>query len=225
MEDKLTSRQAAQLQKYRDRVLDGGPRRQSLFRALVRVIGLLWLRVRVEGEAPQEAVVMVSNHSGALDVFAMERLQRWKKPRGIVMGNAGLFKQPWAAAILSSIGCFPVVRGGADKAALQTAEMALRNGASLTVFPEGTWFPDGKLRPFKQGAARIALQAEVPVLPVYLEGADHHWRALIPKRVKIRVLVGEPIQPEGDPEQLTEKMREAVLELQAKAAGPAESRG
>lgn len=219
MEDKLTPGQQKQLQKYRDRVLGGGPGRQSAIRALVRLIGLVWLRVKVEGEVPRGAMVMVSNHSGALDVFGMERLQRWKKPRGIVMGNAGLFKKKWSAAILSSIGCFPVVRGGSDKPALNTAELALRNGACLTVFPEGTWYPDGQLRPFKQGAARIALQAEVPVLPVYLQGADHHWRALIPKRVKIRVLVGDPIPAEGSPEQLTQKIRQAVIELQQKASG------
>ena len=213
MEDKLTPGQAAQLQKYRERVLHGGPRRQWIGRTLVRLAGLIWLRVKVEGEVPPGAAVMVANHSGALDVFGMERLQKWGNPRGIVMGKAGLFKKRWSAELLSSIGCFPVIRGGADNQAIETSEQALANGASLSVFPEGSWFPDGNIRPFKQGAARIALQAGVPLLPIYLKGTQRHWRALTPKRVKITVIVGKPIQPQGSAEQLTEKAQQAVTSL------------
>ena len=217
MQDNLTKQQLAKLLVYHSRVRSqgGGPRRQWIGRALVRLSGLLWLRIKVEGEVPAGAMVMIANHSGGLDVFPMERLQKWRAPRGVVMGKAPLFASNPAAELLSSIGCFPVARGASDKQALLTALAALKAGATVSLFPEGKWVPGDEVGPFKNGAARLALEASVPILPVYISGAHDHWRAIMPKRVSIKVTVGKPIAPEGDAEQLTEQARQAVLKLRS----------
>ncbi len=65
--------------------------------------------------------------------------------------------------------------GGTLKA-MKQALRALRDGAALTVFPEGAReFADGEILPFKTGAVRIALEAGVPILPVTVHGGNRIW--------------------------------------------------
>jgi len=74
-------------------------------------------------------------------------------------------------------GAFPVSleRVGVVKA-LKKAREVLRNGDTLVVFPEGSReFSDGRLLPFKTGAAKIAVDAGVPILPVTIRGANRVW--------------------------------------------------
>ncbi|NNF00250.1 MAG: 1-acyl-sn-glycerol-3-phosphate acyltransferase, partial [Pyrinomonadaceae bacterium] len=74
-------------------------------------------------------------------------------------------------------GAFPVSleRVGIAKA-LKKAREVLRNGDTLVVFPEGSReFSDGRLLPFKTGAAKIAVDAGVPILPVTIRGANRVW--------------------------------------------------
>ena len=78
-------------------------------------------------------------------------------------------------------------------------KVAAERGYSLLVFPEGTRSRDGNLLPFKKGAARIAIDTQLPLLPVILEGSDRIMRAdskwIHPGHVHVRVL--EPIETEG----------------------------
>ena len=74
-------------------------------------------------------------------------------------------------------GAFPVSleRVGIVKA-LRKAREVLKNGDTLVVFPEGSReFTDGKLLEFKTGAAKIAVDAGVPILPVTIVGANKVW--------------------------------------------------
>lgn len=104
-------------------------------------------------------------------------------------------------------------------AALRNAAEILRAGASLVCFPEGTRSRDGALRSFKNGAFAVAIEAQVPVVPVAIEGAG----AVLPSggfRVRpgtIRVRLGQPIETVGRlPEErgaLARQARAAVLAL------------
>ena len=79
--------------------------------------------------------------------------------------------------LIKYLGSFPVSPevGGTLKA-MKEALRALRSGAALTIFPEGgRESADGKMLPFKTGAARIALQAGVPILPVTITGGNRIW--------------------------------------------------
>lgn len=74
-------------------------------------------------------------------------------------------------------GAFPVSleRVGVVKA-LKKAREVLRNGDTLVVFPEGSRaYSDGRMLPFKTGAAKIAVDAGVPILPVTIRGANKVW--------------------------------------------------
>jgi 1-acyl-sn-glycerol-3-phosphate acyltransferase len=79
--------------------------------------------------------------------------------------------------LIKYLGAFPVdTRRGTTKNILRESLSALKDGATLLVFPEGARsFPDGKLQEFKTGAVRIALEANVPILPVTVKGANRVW--------------------------------------------------
>ena len=79
--------------------------------------------------------------------------------------------------LISYLGAFPVsMEVGGTLKAMKTALSSLREGAALTVFPEGAReFADGKMLPFKTGAIRIAIQAGVPILPVTISGGNKIW--------------------------------------------------
>jgi long-chain acyl-CoA synthetase len=80
--------------------------------------------------------------------------------------------------------------------AMQIGALGLRNGKVLLVFPEGTRTIDGKLAEFKKGAAILAVELGVPVVPVGLTGAFEMWpRGGNFKRHPVRVVFGKPIDP------------------------------
>lgn len=87
------------------------------------------------------------------------------------------FGWPVIGPLIAYLGAFPVsMEVGGTLRAMKHALRALRDGAALTVFPEGERaFADGKMLDFKTGAVRIALQAGVPILPVTISGGDRIW--------------------------------------------------
>jgi len=74
------------------------------------------------------------------------------------------------------LGAIPVNLERGSKESLKQAVKALREGATLTIFPEGEReFSDGKMLEFKSGAIKIAMLANVPILPVTIRGANKIW--------------------------------------------------
>ncbi|MEZ5425766.1 MAG: lysophospholipid acyltransferase family protein [Pyrinomonadaceae bacterium] len=79
--------------------------------------------------------------------------------------------------LIHYLGAFPVGFNRKDFIkASRTALKALQEGATLVIFPEGEReFSDGRLLPFKAGAVRMAMDAEVPILPVTIRGGNRVW--------------------------------------------------
>lgn len=79
--------------------------------------------------------------------------------------------------LIRYLGAFPVsMEVGGTLKAMKEALRALRDGAALTVFPEGAReFADGEFFAFKTGVVRIALQADVPIMPVTINGGNRIW--------------------------------------------------
>jgi 1-acyl-sn-glycerol-3-phosphate acyltransferase len=122
----------------------------------------------------------------------------------------------------------PVSRGNVREEAEQSvaaAADALRSGLHITVFPEGTRSPDGRLLPFKKGAFFLAEETGAPIIPVVISGT----REMMPKGT-LRIKPGEahvqflaPIRPgdAGSRYELVERVRaamEAELERQRAAS-------
>lgn len=125
-----------------------------------------------------KGLLIVANHQTYLDPFLIcapikrkFRFMAWDKA-------FDWFLVGW---LIKYLGAFPVdTTRGTTKSVLRESLGALRDGATLLVFPEGARsFPDGKLQEFKTGAARIALEADVPILPVTVKGANRVWSQTI----------------------------------------------
>jgi len=74
------------------------------------------------------------------------------------------------------LGAWPLALEGSDPAAIRTSLQWLRNGGVVVIFPEGARSTDtGALDRFKAGAVRLAMEAQVPVLPVTIKGGNRVW--------------------------------------------------
>lgn len=93
------------------------------------------------------------------------------------MAFAPAFGLPIVGPLIKYIGAFPVPHDSKTTVgAMKEALRSLRDGAILTIFPEGAReFRDGEMLEFKTGAVRIAIQADVPILPVTISGGNRVW--------------------------------------------------
>ena len=148
------------------------------------------------------------------------------------MVKESLFRYPVLGYVLRKLRQIPVARGSADAAkSLKHAEEALREGACVVVYPEGTVTRDPDLWPMvgKTGVARLALATGVPVIPVAHWGAQEllpygkETRPRLLPRKTFRVLVGPPVdlsKYQGQPIRGT-VLREATADIMAAITAPA----
>lgn len=192
-------------------------------RSVLAAAGVRHEAVGLEHIPEQGNVVFVSNHQSHYD--ALVNLAHIRKHTRYV-AKSELFRIPVFGAALRRSGNIRVERtgGGGDRARLTDAVTALRERVSVLFFAEGTRSTDGRLRPFKKGAATLAIQAGVPVVPMAVSGT----RLILPKGgravrwgQRVALVVGEPIPTQGltlkDRDALTRKLEDAVAQLYAEA--------
>jgi 1-acyl-sn-glycerol-3-phosphate acyltransferase len=114
------------------------------------------------------------------------------------------FERPVVGWGLRKIGQIAIRRGFGDWEAIETSAEVLKRGMLAGIAPEGSVGGGTKLGAGQKGAARIALMAGVPVIPVGLWGTNLRWpesglRLGAPVRPTVAVVFGEPIPAEGDP--------------------------
>jgi 1-acyl-sn-glycerol-3-phosphate acyltransferase len=186
----------------------------AVIRLGVRAAGIRVRIVGVENVPVGEACIFLSNHVSNLDPPVL-------LPSEPGMTSVFLKKELMKIPLLGTamrMGKFvPVARGRsreeAEKSVAAAAE-ALRFGLNVTIFPEGTRSPDGKLLPFRKGAFFLAAQSGAPMVPVVIRGTAQMMRKgslkIIPGDVEVRFLPA--IRPEKDatPEELMEKVRAAM---------------
>jgi 1-acyl-sn-glycerol-3-phosphate acyltransferase len=175
------------------------------------------VRSEVQGleRLPAGNAVYVCNHQSNFDpVLIFASLGKHLR----FVAKRELFEIPFFGAALRATGMIPVDRGGSerDKEALGHAVEAVRSRVSILFFAEGTRDPEGLLRPFKKGAAVLAIQAQVPLVPLAVAGTKDvmHKKSLLIHGSRPTVLVvGEPIATTG----MTLERRDALND-QAHAA-------
>lgn len=154
------------------------------------------LRVRGRKNVPRMGgCVVAANHASFLDPPILGASIRFRAVR--FMARDSLFRVRWLGWFLRHVLVIPLSRERGDVAALRQGIAALKSGAMLGLFPEGTRSPDGELHPAKGGIGFLISKAGVPVVPVYIDGS---YRALprhrrFPRPARIRVFIGEPIPP------------------------------
>lgn len=184
------------------------------------VFGLEGLKFKVVGEenipATGGAVIAV-NHTGYLD-FTYAGLPPRKVKRYIrFMAKKEVFDNKISGPIMRSLKHIPVDRG-AGAGSYQAAVADLRKGELVGVYPEATISRSFEIKEFKSGAARMAIEAGVPIIPTVIWGAQRVWTKGFPKRLgrtntPISIAVGKPIEPVGPPSELTEKLHSVMQEM------------
>ena len=143
-------------------------------------------------------VLLVSNHQSYLDPM----LATLALPRQCsYMARDSLFAKPMFRVLIESLNAFPVRRGEADLRAVKETLRRLRDGYAVLLFPEGTRSAGGQMGPIQPGVAMIARRADVPVVPVAIDGAYDVWprnRALprLPVTQPVHVKYGQPFSVE-----------------------------
>lgn len=165
---------------------------------------LVKLRVHRRDLLPQQgAFVLAPNHYSEIDplITAVAVFRTGRLPR--FMAKESLFKVPVLGWILKKTGMIPVQRAstrGSAQATLQHAEALAASGRGVIVYPEGTLTRDPDLWPMrgKTGAVRLALEANVPLIPAAGWGAQevlprYGKMRFWPLRKRVDFVIGEPI--------------------------------
>jgi 1-acyl-sn-glycerol-3-phosphate acyltransferase len=183
------------------------------------VNGVFRLRVSgIEHVPPGGGVVVSSQHRSNFDAFLiglpMDRPLRF-------MAKAELYRFPPMAWLVRSMGAFKVERNRSDTAALDMAIDLVREGWAVAIYPEGTRNKHGAAPPRPHtGAARAALAAGAPMIPVAIRGVDE-VRLFPPHLPRFDCVFGPPLRTDDLAElenrvaarHLTERWAEAVADL------------
>ena len=158
---------------------------------------------------PREGgVVLAVNHLHWIDIPAIGTLC----PRRIVfLAKAEAHEVPGFGQLMRSMGTLSVRRGESDREALRLARRAVRDNQLLGIFVEGTRQLSGRPGEAKAGAAMIAMQEGVPVLPAAVYGS-YGWT--VRDRGPVSVAWGEPMRFEHLPRN-SRGYKEATVEIQA----------
>ncbi len=136
----------------------------------------LWFNWRFEGleNIPSEGPALVAcNHTSYFDplAHALAIVTAHRRPR--FLAKQELYEKWFMRNLLTGAGQIPVARGTGSRAPVEAAVKALGEGEVVMIYPEGTVTgnPDHTPMQGKTGVARIALQADVPVIPLAVWGS------------------------------------------------------
>jgi 1-acyl-sn-glycerol-3-phosphate acyltransferase len=181
---------------------------------------LFRLRARGREHLPDSGYVLAANHNSNFDPWPLG-LPLFPRRYLRFMAKSELFWTPFKQFAIAA-GAFPVRRGEADTEAIETAVELCRDGHIVVMFPEGTRRKKGMRKKYEArahtGAARIALQAGVPLVPAGIVGTDRLGRL-----AQLRVEYGPPV-PLDDlvgrddaPQVATARLMVAIGELERSA--------
>jgi 1-acyl-sn-glycerol-3-phosphate acyltransferase len=187
-------------------------RRQAV---VIQALNPLW-RFKTHGDHPKDMrrpYVVVSNHESFVDMLLISHLpweMKW-------LSKSEFFKIPFIGWQMSLAGDVKLVRGDAKSVvtAMKDCAVWLDREVSVMIFPEGTRSVSGELGEFKEGAFRLAVDKQLPVLPLVVHGSrsalrKHDWRFGVSNA---DVYVLDPIETTGLTRADVPELRDRVREL------------
>jgi len=171
-----------------------------LWSFIVLSINPLW-RIKVSGREkinPKKVYIMVSNHQSGADIIVLFLL--WAHFKWVA--KKSLFYYPFIGWNMFLNRYIALERGKSSSMRKMMADAArtLAEGNSLMIFPEGTRSKNGQIQPFKTGAFHLAIDNQIPVLPIAIQGTSQAIRKggfLINKNFNIYAKVLDPIPYES----------------------------
>lgn len=168
----------------------------ALGRPTIGLAARLGSRLKVYGKdrVPREGgLVVASNHFHWLDPAILGVAS----PRVVYyMAKIEAHRAPGLGTFIRAFGCFPVRRGESDRDAVRTMRRVVAEGKALGLFVEGSRQRSGKPGLVQPGAAMVALQEDVPIIPVAIHGTQW-WKP--GSRQPVSIAWGEPMRLEGIP--------------------------
>ena len=202
----------------------------SLVKPLLRAQGLRITVIGAENIPAQGGAVLTMNHTGYWD-FIIAGITAHIRGRRLIrfLAKKEVFDVPVVGKALRQMKHISVDRSARDGKSAREGVEALRNGSLVGLFPEATISRSFELKEFKTGAARMANEAGVPLVPVANWGAHRIWtKDLKPRRgrkhLPVVIYVGEPLELTGDAKHDTQRLKDKTQELldQARATYDAE---
>jgi 1-acyl-sn-glycerol-3-phosphate acyltransferase len=147
-------------------------------------------------------VILAANHLSYMDIFAISLFADSARRYPVFLAKSSLFSIPVLGTVIGRLGQLPVYRGQSDAALVlkQAAQLAARNDACVIFYPEATVTRDPEKWPMvaKNGVARLALEAGIPVVPVAHWGAQRilPYGKFVPRflpRKTVQVVAGPPV--------------------------------
>lgn len=173
--------------------------------------------------------IVVANHTSHMDGLALNAALpnriRWNvysgaaADRWFVKGRKELVMQPWYQSL--AMGSFPIQRGGGSRA-LDYPKWLLDQGCNLIIFPEGTRSTSRSMAKFRHGVSILALEKQVPVVPVFLTGLRNirpkGSRELVPGPAGATVLDPIYFEPGTSVPDATRRIYDALNEVHQRVA-------
>lgn len=170
---------------------------------IVRPVLNLVMNNKWEGteKLPKGGFIAVPNHCTEIDPLVIGHMLYSQKRAPHFLAKSGLFKVPVVGAVLHATKQIPVERStaGANRS-LRLAQEIVAEGGAIIIYPEGTLTRDPDLWPMKghTGAARLALESGIPVVPMAHWGAHELFPRyakrfnLFPRKTS-RIRIGDPV--------------------------------
>ncbi|HEX4654970.1 MAG TPA: lysophospholipid acyltransferase family protein, partial [Mycobacteriales bacterium] len=186
---------------------------------LFRVLGFRFDMRGIENLPADGGAVLASNHVSYFD-FMFVGLTGFRRGKRLVrfMAKDAVFRHRVSGPLMRGMHHIPVDRA-AGAAAYKHAVAALQRGEIVGVFPESTISRSFVPRPLKSGAARMALEAGVPLIPVVVWGGQRVWtvgrRPKLRRRIPVSIWVDEPLPAVAgeSPAELTARLAVRLREL------------
>ncbi|HRI66945.1 MAG TPA: 1-acyl-sn-glycerol-3-phosphate acyltransferase [Polyangium sp.] len=175
-----------------------------------------WWKIEFVGKErlPKGGSVFVANHQSLADILVSFGLSTQYR----FVSKAILFKTPLVGWSMKLCGYIPLVRGdGASaRAMLDQCRYWIRKGIPVYIYPEGTFNKGDRLLPFRRGAFVLAMEENVPIVPIAISGTPglvFEDSPLMSFTANVRVEILDPILPEtfgDDPAALGARAREQI---------------
>lgn len=161
--------------------------------------------------------VVAMNHISYIDYLPAGLATRQRRRRIRYMLKKEMLDVRTVEWLIRHTRCIPVDRS-AGAGAYAEAVRSLRAGELVGVFPEATISRSFELKEFKSGAVRMALEAQVPIVPLIIWGSQRMWtkdhpKALGRSKIPWTVRAGRPLPPRGTAAELDAALRESMTAM------------